>query len=192
MNYKTYLKTNEGNARERYITRIIVLVLAACCLMMSLIVFNKDQIVVMTPETLKKSAWVSSNDSSREFKESWAMFMAHFTGNVTPENIDFIKKRVGDLLAPQIYNSVITSFEDQALHIRQDNVSMTFEPRSVEYEAATNKTFVTGTATTRGALGNEKTATMTYEYVIETDNYRPLITSITNYEGSPKRLTPQN
>lgn len=186
MTLKDYLNTWEGLKSEAKITRIVLVSLAIALAAVSFYLVNKQEIVVLQPVTLGADAWITENKSSQSYKEAWALYLAQLTGNVTPTNLDFIKERLKPLLSPSIYGEVIDAMEMQAQSIKEDRVTMRFEPRSVHYEETSDRVFVLGKAFIKGALGPEKAETRTYEYQLKISHYLPLITLITTYEGNPR------
>jgi hypothetical protein len=77
---------------------------------------------------------------------------AQLLGNVTPGTVDFVKERLTPLLSPSIYQDVIDAIEIQAQQIKNDRVTMRFEPRFVEYEPKSDKVFVYGYSYVKGLL----------------------------------------
>ena len=108
------------------------------------------------------------------------------TGNITPSNVDFLKDRLKPLLSPAIYSDVIDTLEMQAQNIKDDRITMRFEPRFVEYEKTTDRVFVYGYSFVKGATGDEERDDRTYEYKIKISNYAPMILDLNTYEGKPR------
>ena len=108
-------------------------------------------------------------------------------GNVTPSNVGFIKDRIDRLLSPAIYNDVVNVLEMQSQQIRNDRVSIRFEPRFVEYEPKSEKVFVYGYSFTKGMSNESEVRTdRTYEFEIAISNYIPVIDFMDTYEGRPR------
>lgn len=186
MKMSDYLKTWDGALAENRWNRMINTALAASIVVLTYVNFSKDQIVVIQPQTLGSEAWISTEAASRSYKESWGLYLAQLTGNVTPTSVGFLKDRLKPLLSPKIYGEVIDALEQQAQSIRDDRISIRFEPRTVEYEPSSNKVFVYGYSFTKGSSNREKQDDRTYEYKIEIANYAPLITDISTYAGKPR------
>jgi conjugal transfer pilus assembly protein TraE len=108
------------------------------------------------------------------------------SGNVTPDNVAFIKERLKPLLSPAIYGDVIDSLEEQSLNIKQDRISIRFEPKFVEYEKVSDKVFVYGYSFIKGSADDENRQERTYEYRIKIANYAPMIMDLNTYQGKPK------
>lgn len=148
---------------------------------------NKQTIVTIQPFTLHDEAWVTENESSHGYKEAWGFALAQLFGNVTPSNVGFIKDRIERLLSPAIYNDVINVLEMQSQQIRNDRVSIRFEPRFVEYEPKSEKVFVYGYSFTKGMSNESEVRTdRTYEFEIAISNYVPVIDFVDTYEGRPR------
>lgn len=186
MNFKQYLKTYEGTLSENKWSRLIIAILLVITFMLATMAFSRQTIVTLQPVTLIEDAWVSSNDSSVSYKESWGFYLATLLGNITPANVTFVKERIGPLLSPRIYNDVIQILESQSVQIINDKVSLRFEPRYVEYEETTNKVFVYGHSFIKAVNTEEKRSERTYEFKLRISNYIPTLDFIDLYDAAPK------
>jgi conjugal transfer pilus assembly protein TraE len=137
---------------------------------------------------LSQEVEVTRSQASSEFKESWGLFLAELLGNTTPANADFLKTAVEPLLAPDIYRSVLDAMSDQIKAIKMDRVAISFTPRHVDYEAETNKVFVSGELKSQGPSSKPDIKPRTYEFIIAIKNYRPSLEYIDVYPDSPRTL----
>ena len=142
MNLKNYLKSWEGTQNENKWGRMFIAGLIVAVLVLIGMLANKQTIVTIQPFTLHDEAWVTEDDSSQGYKEAWGFALAQLFGNVTPSNVGFIKDRIDRLLSPAIYNDVINVLEMQSQQIRNDRVSIRFEPRFVERKGLRLRLFV--------------------------------------------------
>lgn len=187
MNLDSYFKTWEGTQNENKWTRMFVAGLIVAVLVLIGMLANKQTIVTIQPFTLHDEAWVTEDDSSQGYKEAWGFALAQLLGNVTPSNVGFIKDRIDRLISPAIYNDVINVLEMQSQQIRNDRVSIRFEPRFVEYEPKSEKVFVYGYSFTKGMSNESEVRTeRTYEFEIAISNYLPVIDFMDTYEGRPR------
>lgn len=186
MNLKDFLKTWEGTQAENKWGRLFMAGLIVIVLALSMKLFTKETIVTMQPVTLSEEAWVAKDSASQSYQEAWGLFLAQLTGNVTPGTVEFIRERIGPLLAPAIYQDVINAIEVQAQQIRNDRVSMRFEPRFVEHEDDSGKVFVYGYSFLKGSSGEEIRTERTYEYIITVSNYLPVVEFIDTYRDKPR------
>jgi conjugal transfer pilus assembly protein TraE len=186
MQWNKFLQTWEGTRAENRFNRLVILGLIVLVLVFGSVALMKKTIVTVQPYTLTQEAWVTTNDASQNYKEAWGQFFAAEIGNVTPATVDFIKDRIAIFLAPSIYHDVIDLLEIQASQIKEDRVSLRFEPRFVEYEPESKKVFVWGLSFTAGANGKPKRDERTYEFVIAIGNFAPRLDYIDTYVGKPK------
>lgn len=186
MKYADFFKTWEGSLSENRIHRVTNAALILVTILLLIMVMREDKIIVLKPVTLGVDAWLTKSKSSESYKEAWGLYFAQMTGNITPQNVDFFKERLKPMLSPQIYSDVIDTIELQAKNIKDDRITMRFEPRFVEYEAATDKVFVYGFSYVKGASGSETRSERTYEYRFKIDNYAPMIIDLNTYEGKPR------
>ncbi len=186
MKWRHFLARWEGVRAENRWGRALMAVLLLLLLLLAVERFRKETIVVMQPVTLAQDAWITRNQAAQSYKEAWGFFLAQLTGNVTPGTARFVEKRLKPLLAPAIYHEGMNALRAQVQQILNDRVTLRFEPRAVEYEAETDKVFVTGYAFEKGATSEEHRRERSYEYRIQIAHYAPLIQFMDTYEGKPR------
>lgn len=186
MKYSQYLETFQGAMSENRFSRIAILALSAALIVTAASAFQKETVVTVQPYTLTEEAWITQDSASQSYKEAWGLMLATMKGNITPATLGFVQERIQPLLSPDIYQSVMEAIELQALQIRNDRISMRFEPREVIYEPAANIVFVTGDSYMISPNGESIRDRRTYEYEIEIRNYAPLIRHIETYAGRPR------
>ena len=115
------------------------------------------------------------------------MYVSMLLGNVNPANADVAKDAIGQLLSPDIFQNVMTVMDDQIHKIRQDRVSMTFEPEKILRDGVQSDLFyVTGRSISEGPTGDKTRVNRTYEVRVMMKNYRPSVTWVQTYTGSPR------
>lgn len=162
---------------------IAVLVLTQVMLVYGLV--NKKPVLVLQPPTLADKAELTANAASESYKKAWGLYAGMLLGNVTPARLEFIKTAIEPLLAPDIYHSVMKAIADQATQIRNDRISISYEPTAVSYMRSHDLVFVTGRLTNTGPSGQEDSYQWTYEMRIGVNNYMPEISHLKAYRGGP-------
>jgi len=185
LNLSNYLKTWEGTQAENKWGRIFQAGLILIVLLLVIKVFSKETIITIQPYTLSEDAWITKTQSSTSYKEAWGFAFAQLLGNVTPGNVDFIKERIIPLLSPNIYQSTLDAIEIQAKQIKNNRVTMRFEPRFVEYEPISNKVFIYGYSFVKGTSSKAIRSERSYEFSIKISNYMPVFDYIDTYLGKP-------
>lgn len=186
MNIKQYFESYHGLQAENRWNRLVTLGLVVLCLGETTMLAIRPTVVTIQPWTLTRDAQVTESDASQNYIEAWGLALSELLGNVTPANVDFIADRLGPLLDPKIYHQVIDAVHANAEELRNDRVTMRFEPRRVNFEKSTGKVYVTGRSYVRQgtSLESEKSSERTYEFTIRIANYAPVITHIDTYKGT--------
>ena len=186
MNIKNYLRTWTWLQTENRWSRIIIAGIVACNMLLAYKVLVKETVVTIHPFTLTEEAWVGQKSASRSYIEAWGFAYALMLGNVTPATAEFIAERIKPFLAPRIYQEVLDLLHVQAQQIKDDRISIRFEPRTVEYEFGRNKTFIYGYSYIKGATGQEQRTERTYEFELSINRYAPMIHYLETYSGRPR------
>jgi conjugal transfer pilus assembly protein TraE len=151
------------------------------------LVTSDRTIVMMAPDGGRHDS-VNRDAASRGYVEAWAFYLAQMLGNVTPENVGFIKARISPLLCPDIYGDAMAMLSNQVVTITRDRVALSFEPHGVLVEDATGKVFVDGQATDHPVMGTEERTERSFEFVIRISDYRVQVCGLQSYEGPPRTL----
>lgn len=188
MNLQRYFSTFQGLKTENRLNRIVTGVLVAAVIGEAFVIATRPQIVTIQPWTLASDAQITASSASQSYIEAWGLALAELIGNVQPGSVNFIADRLRPLLDPAIYHQVMDGLQQNAEELRDDRVSMRFEPRTVRFEKSTGLVFVTGTSYVRQgtSLETEQHSQRTYEFGIRIAHYAPLVTHITTYEGGPR------
>lgn len=184
---KYFEKSFDGMRGENKFMRIAVAALIILLFAQHCSTSNKSEIITVVPPTLAEKSWLSETQASAEYVESWAMYVSMLLGNVNPANADVAKDAIGQLLSPDIFQNVMTVMDDQIHKIRQDRVSMTFEPEKILRDGVQSDLFyVTGRSISEGPTGDKTRVNRTYEVRVMMNNYRPSVTWVQTYTGSPR------
>ena len=174
--------------RENRIGRYVSVGQVIAIIILAYAVVHRDEIVVLSPPNLSEQVEISRDKASLAYKKGFAMYLAMLGGNVTPGNVAIIKEAIGPLLAPAIYRNVMDSIEKQINALRMDRITLEYTPKAISYEPETDKIFVSGTQVSRGPSGQPDTKRRAYEFIIDMQNYRPVLVHAVAYTGNPKTL----
>jgi conjugal transfer pilus assembly protein TraE len=188
VNLADFLATWRGLTLENRIHRITLLGLIVTNLLTAVALLHAERTVVLVPPRLEGQVNIARDSASQEVKESWALFVAELLGNASPTGAEFLERALDPLLAPALRRPVLEAMRQQVHEIQRERVSMTFEPRTVAYEPATDRVFVTGTHTTRGPGARPVARPRTYELRVGFANYRPVISHLDVYAEAPRDL----
>ncbi len=144
--------------------------------------------MVFVPPSLNEKVEVSVNRASESYKKAWALFVATLLGNINPDNSDFIRTQLDNMVTGEIklaINEQIASAIDQ---LKLEKVSTVFRIRVVLFEPESDHVFVSGHSHMVGVGGKTKVVDQTYEFKIDVKQYSPLITFMSIYNGGPRTL----
>ena len=144
--------------------------------------------MVFVPPSLNEKVEVSVNRASESYKKAWALFVATLLGNINPDNSDFIRTQLDNMVTGEIklaINEQIASAIDQ---LKLEKVSTVFRIRVVLFEPESDHVFVSGHSNMVGVGGKTNVVDQTYEFKIDVKQYSPLITFMSIYNGGPRTL----
>lgn len=177
----------DGMRGENKFLRMMVALLAIGFIASSCSALKKDHIVTVVPPTLTETTWVSKTQSDSEYTAAWALYIGMLLGNVTPANATIVKNALGPILDPDIYQSTMDVLDDQIHQIRQDRVSLSFEPQKVLRDNVNpNRFFITGRSVSEGPAGDKKRGNRTYEVELTIKNYKPVLSWISTNSGDAR------
>lgn len=188
MELKQFTKSIEEMRSKIQSAHLLVLVMVACNIVLALGLLFRDTVVTVVPWTLSGEAEVTKDDASQNYKESWGMAIALLLGNVQPATVDFIADRIKPLLSPEIYHEAVDALYSNAQILREERVTLRFEPRRVTYEKTSGRVFVSGYSYSRlgTSMDEEKRHERTFEIGLEIAEYAPVITYIDTYTGKAR------
>lgn len=186
MDYKKYVLSYQGSKLTAIISSSLLGVMVLCNLILGFSLLTKKESVVLVPPHLTSEVKVIMNKTTLGYAKAWGLFLAELLGNVTPQNLKFIRASLEPLLDPNVYQQFINVIELQTQQISVDHISMRFEPKVVQYEEENSLIFVTGQGIIIGPTGDEKRIERTYEFKIKMKDFRPLLTWVDMYQGNAR------
>lgn len=182
MDFKKFFSGYSGVLQENRFHRVVCVVLLLANLLLGAAVWSREAVVVLVPPDLRERVEVGRDRADLRYQESWGLFFALLLGNVTPKNIDFVVNSIDAYLSPEIYQDLMKEMYAQARNLKQNNVSVSFEPREVSYDEKHDRVVVKGRTVLRGSYGKPQTISKTFEIGIAVRNYYPLITYLASYD----------
>lgn len=188
MELKQLLNSWHGTQLENKWMRLLLLLLCVSNLLLVFFMATKTTPVILVPPNITEEVKISKNQADAETKKAWGLYVAQLIGNVTPGNADFVAEVIEPLLHPRIYKSVRENLAFQIESLKLERVSLSFTPRSVSYEPASDRVFVSGQLISAGMGDAEERSNRTYELEISIDRFRPMITYLDVYKGGVRTL----
>ncbi len=164
----------------------IVLILLFSNILLAILLYKNDETIILVPPNLSKEVRLSMQKSNIGYQKAWGLFVAELIGNVSPNNVRFVRYALEPLLSTEVYQQFVNVIEVQTQAIRLDHISMHFEPKSITYEEATNLVFISGISIIKGPTGEERQIHRTYEVKFKMRDFQPFLTWVDMYEGAPQ------
>lgn len=149
--------------------------------------------IVLVPPMMTSETVVGWNEASKNFFEGWGLYVASMIGSATPKTAQFVANHLEYVFDKPIYQAVKTqllSLEKDPSFARTGTVNV-FTPKTVTWEASTNRLFVTGQLTStayRARVTTLANVPVTYQMSMKMVAGAPKITSFTSYIGGARTL----
>lgn len=166
--------------------RIIITGCMLVIFIMSIGLVNKKPIITLVPPQLSEKSELHHNKATSGAHQAWGLYLAESLGNVTPSSAAFLRETLEPLLSPQIRNEALVLLDKQIDIMKRDQVSFSYEPRSVTFDAVTGTVYVTGRHSAHAVAGDKPAGSYrTYEFRWKFKNYMPSLVYIDTYEKTP-------
>ncbi len=163
--------------------RAIVLGLAASNLILVMMVAFRSEIVTINPPDPKGVIAYERSKASEDALTSWGLYVATLLGNVSPKNAQFVSNSVGQILAPDLYQAVMTQIATQVKAIEADQLTLSFTPSEIKFDGNRDAVYVVGWLSTQDAHGTTNRVQRTYEMWWKVVDYQPRLVGLNAYLG---------
>lgn len=186
MNFLKYRSSWQFINLENRWLKLLIFFLLLIVMMLTVIAAKREVIVALVPPTLNQRVELKASVAQEAYLSSWALYFAELIGNVTPGNVTFIEEALSPMLSPDIYQHVVDVLRMQTKQIKEDSITLSFQPRQIEQDDKTGKIYVTGYAFLAGVTGKTTRELRTYEFLMRVENYAPILIWMDTYVGQPK------
>lgn len=186
MKIATVMSSWTGALATARVVTAVVIVEAVALVAMAVALNRVDRTVVMIAPEDGRQLSVSRQSADASYLEVWAYSLANLFGNVTPQNVGFVKERVAPLLCPDVYEQTMQTLSAQADTIRQDRTAISFLPDHVLSDPAAGRFYVEGMSVSHPVMGGENRFPRTFEFQLSVRGYRVVVCSLDSYQGSAR------
>lgn len=133
MKFEFYHKRlSHVNVQRNFLIGFAVVMLLVM-LLQTLLLFVKQQRVIISPPELKQSYWVQGNLLSKSYVEEMALFFAHLLLDVTESNLLL----QGEVLLRYVTPSAYGDFKNKLLNdhkkLKKQQLSLQFIPQTIDF-----------------------------------------------------------
>lgn len=134
-----------------------------------LLFFKNDRVIIMPPET-KQSFWVEGNRFSPVYLEEQGLYFAHLLLDVSVSNILSQGEILLRYVDPKYHGDFKKRLLEDEQRLKKDNLSLMFTP--IECEVFPDHLMVELTGDLNGYVGNKKVTTNRETYRFEFSNHK--------------------
>jgi conjugal transfer pilus assembly protein TraE len=134
-------------------------------LSVSLVSADRTHRETIVPPEIKKSFWVEDSKVSAEYLEQMGTFLLQLALNNTPVNSEYNAKMLLKYAAPASYGELEKMLLINAKHLKDDNASTMFSPRSVTPNDRDNSIAFSGVLTT--FIGDKRVSELQKNYLVK-------------------------
>lgn len=112
--------------------------------LLTLIIFNASERVVVVPPQLGNSVWTEKGTVSQSYLEEMAVFFAKQILDITPSTASYQREHLLRYVHPSFHNALRKKMLDEEERYKKDNLSMSFRPLSAVVNTKALKVTLTG------------------------------------------------
>ena len=177
MTISDYLQHFKQWRQQLCLDRLTILVLVLTNGLLLIHCLSRKPSVELSLPFMEAHVGIHSGAASQAYFEWWGLSLAELLGNLTPQNLLFVESRLQSLFAPNLYQQVQTTLNQQFQQLRDDKVSMSFEPLQLDFEQKTHSVIVTGNSVM--SSGNQRLkGRKTFTFHFTMIRFRPVLTSL--------------
>lgn len=171
---------------SRNINLLSNLILSCALLIFSIAYLTDDSGAVAIPNApLTEPIEVRGEWANKSFKVGHAFAFSELVGNLSPQNIDFVKQRFLASSVPALRQELGDELERQIAIIKARKIKQKFTIEDVYFDEYQDVVWVWGSKEITLPRQKPKTNIWTYEYRIGVSAGMPKIKFFTGYQGKP-------
>jgi len=113
-------------------------------MLLTLILFNAQERVVIIPPQLNTSVWTEKGTVSQSYLEEMTVFFAKQILDITPSTASFQREHLLRYVDPSFYSALRKKMIDEEERYKKDNISMSFRPLSAVVNVKSLQVTLTG------------------------------------------------
>ncbi len=145
--------------------------------------------VVDTPPYLDKAVRIGYATASKDYLDSWGLYVAELVGNLSPGSASYTADALGKLFSSDDFNAVKSKVLATAQLEKADNMTFVFDARKTIWQPENRTVFVYGHLKYINDYGRQ-TANIPYTFsmTVHIDAGRPVLGSFESYKGEPHTI----
>ena len=177
MSITEYLRRLKIGRQTLCLDRLIILALVLINGLLVATCLSRKPAIELSLPFMDAQVGIQSGEATQAYHEWWGLSLAEMLGNLNAQNLSFVEARLQSLFSPNLYQQVQDTLQQQFRQLRDDKVSMSFEPLRIEFDEELQTVKVTGnSAMSSGSqrLKGQKTFIFQFNLI----RYRPVLATI--------------
>lgn len=158
--------------------------LSLTLLILVAVLFGQSKIVVLQTPGMPPDTVIQKSSLDKGAERAVLAAVTSNMAQTNPENAEYQKAFLQAFLAPSVYTRISAEIDSRAKRLtdQRELGSYYFVLKTVEFDPAINVHYVIGDVHTVNAAKDTQVSYV-FEYTMHVENYRPVIDSVTSYEG---------
>ena len=134
--------------KERTLLATLLVVSILINLVCSLIIFRKQEKVIIVPATISREFWIENDSSSKEYIEEMAVFFVNLLLDCSPSSMKYQKEIILKHTDPRLYNKLNNKLTLEEELFRKENLTTSFRMVDLKVNRTALSATITGILTT--------------------------------------------
>lgn len=162
--------------RNGYLVLSVGLLILSLVLSFLIIFLSGRERIILTPPSMNKDIWVSTQTASPEYFSRMSLFLSELALNVTADNVDFQQELLLRYVDSSYYVSLKPQLVAQADRIKKEHITTAFFPVDMKVDSKHSEAIVIGDL--KSYVGDTvlPTKRVSYRMVYRFNSFTPLIT----------------
>lgn len=189
MIFSLFKKTYDSLAQNNKLYFWIIVVLSVVILGQQWSLMTERTRVVLKPPYLDTAARIGYATASKNYYESWGLFVAELVGNLTPGDAHYVADNLGKLFDASDYAIVKAKVLASAAAEREDQANFAFHVKQTIWQPANKTVFVYGNLSQINSDGETiSKIPYTFSMGVHIEAGRPVLDGFDAYQGEPHTI----
>ena len=175
MDTQVWLSRVHQNLREATWQQLVLCLSLALNLILAFSALSREIVIHLPPVASADHLMIADAETNQETKIAHGLYLAGLLGNVSANNAGFIESTVSRFVTPKAFRSYLTELQQQAMKIRDEQLTTHFQVMEAEYDPGTDLVSVAGLLVTRGVTDVEQRDYRTFQFRFVTRQHQTLL-----------------
>ena len=175
MDTQVWLTRVHRNLKEATWQQLVLCLSLALNLILAFSALSREIVIHLPPVASAEHLMIADAETNQETKIAHGLYLAGLLGNVSANNAGFIESTVSRFVTPKAFRSYLTELQQQAMKVRDEQLTTHFQVMEAEYDPGTDLVSVSGLLVTRGVTDVEQRNYRTFQFRFVTRQHQTLL-----------------